>query len=120
LFFLQEIKGACDPINEDLVKILLGWSFLGLDVVGSLRGLSITDYNYECDLINNFVVPSGLFTKIHFKKLDHSLPLLNLYGPYADREEYWNHLLDNDCILSDSLIMGGDKNLTLNREEVWG
>jgi len=117
--FLQETMGACAPIIEDLVKIMLGWSLLGLDVVGSL-GCLIICYNSECNLTNRFVVPSGLFTQFYFKELDHSLPLLNLYGFYADREEFWKCLPNNDSILSDSLIIGRDLNLTLNREEVWG
>lgn len=43
--------GLYDLIIEEMVKLLPGWSFLGIDALGLSRGL-ITSYNANIVLIN--------------------------------------------------------------------
>jgi hypothetical protein len=83
--FLQETIEYYASIIKYLVKILLDWSFLGIDTIGTLGGaLLVTTQS----ILNNCIYfPSGLFTKIFSKELDHSFRLLNLYGPYVAHEE---------------------------------
>jgi hypothetical protein len=37
--FVQELMGHGDPIIEELVKLLRGWSFWGIDALGISGGL---------------------------------------------------------------------------------
>lgn len=49
-----------------------------------------------------------------------SLPLLNPYGPYEGKEQFWNNLCALNCLQCENLIIVGDLNLTIHREEIWG
>ena len=46
--------------------------------------------------------------------------ILNVYGPYRDRESFWDRALRGGLLGLQNLILGGDLNLTLNSSEIWG
>jgi hypothetical protein len=46
------------------------------------------------------------------KDLNKSLKLLNCYGPYFDREGFWEVVKKDGLINEPNLIMGGDLNFT--------
>eukprot|EP01018_Ginkgo_biloba_P018081 Gb_04379 [translate_table: standard] len=62
----------------------------------------------------------GLCTEVYCKGLGMTFTLLNVYGPYEEKQEYWANLLLTEWIKSKKLIIGGDLNLTLHRGEIWG
>lgn len=62
-----------------------------------------------------------MFTRKFFCKiLGHTSTILNVYGPYEGKQEFWDRLLSLQCLKTRKLIVGGDINLTLNRGEVQG
>jgi hypothetical protein len=61
----------------------------------------------------------GLCTEVYNKDLEISLSLLNLYGLDEGKENFWDNLYINNCLWSDNLIIRGNLNFTLNREEIW-
>jgi hypothetical protein len=71
-------------------------------------------------LTNSFFVTSGLVTEVYCKILGYSLCVLNVYGPYEGKQEYWNRLLTSHCIRSKNLVVGGDLNLTMRKERFGG
>lgn len=46
--------------------------------------------------------------------------LLNIYGPYINRRDYWENLRQQAFWKDDSLIVGGDLNFILSNRERWG
>jgi hypothetical protein len=46
--------------------------------------------------------------------------MLNCYGPYKDRDIFWQWSKESGCLANDSIIIEGDLNLTLSIEEIWG
>jgi len=46
--------------------------------------------------------------------------IINVYAPYHSRVEFWNHLLQLLLTNSNNLILGGDLNFTIRREEYLG
>ena len=56
----------------------------------------------------------------HFKGFDGVLKLLNVYGPYKDRQSFWDHIYKLGLLNLENLILGGDLNFTLGTSEVWG
>ena len=48
------------------------------------------------------------------------LCFINLYGPYIDREVFWNNLSVMDCFICPYLVFGGDLKFSLGLSEIWG
>ena len=48
------------------------------------------------------------------------LHILNVYGPYRDRELFWDNALRGGLLNLSHLVIGGDLNLTLRSSEIWG
>jgi len=47
------------------------------------------------------------------KELGKVFNIINLYGPYSDRKALWENLILQGSLRRDSVIIGGDLNLTL-------
>ena len=46
--------------------------------------------------------------------------ILNVYGPYLNRADFWDSLLKMEIFDDRELVLGGDLNLSLGVSEVWG
>ena len=65
-------------------------------------------------------MPSGLCVVLHSIELQLDLTFINMYGPYSDREFFWNNLSGMDCFKCPYLVFGGDLNFALGMSEIWG
>ena len=45
---------------------------------------------------------------------------MNIYGPYLDKERFWNNIFSLDCLKNSKLIIGGDLNFSVGFSEIWG
>ena len=62
----------------------------------------------------------GLCVSLFSTELKVDLCFVNVYGPYVERETFWNNLLDLECLKCAKLILGGDLNYSLGLSEIWG
>ena len=62
----------------------------------------------------------SLCVVLHSIELQLDLNFINLYGPYLDREFFWNQLSGMDCFNCPYLVFGGDLNFSLGLSEIWG
>ena len=46
--------------------------------------------------------------------------IMNIYGPYNNRVEFWDSFKKIDISRKENLIIGGDLNFTLGAHEIWG
>lgn len=83
------------------------------------RGI-ILGWNTNVVLSNVFSINSSLFTKVFCKSLGFFLSIINVYGSYDGCHNFWDSLFSSQSVKYDSLVIGGDMNLTLNYIEVWG
>jgi hypothetical protein len=60
-----------------------------VDANGLSRGL-ITNWNSSISLINCFYVHFGLCMSFKCEELNLEVSILNLYGPYLHKHEFWN------------------------------
>ena len=49
-----------------------------------------------------------------------NLTIVNIYGPYTNRSEFWDSFKKSGFIKEINLIIGGDLNFTLGAHEIWG
>jgi hypothetical protein len=111
--------GVGDPFLRDMIKILARWDLCALDEEGASRGI-ITGRSINFSLINSFVVILGLCTKLHYKNLGLALTLHNVCDPYEDKKVFLSKLFSTRWVKVENLIIGGNLNLILNQDEVWG
>ena len=56
----------------------------------------------------------------HFKDFNFPVSCFNYYGPYNNREVFWNRVEASGFLNYPNLILDGDLNFTLSEVEVWG
>jgi hypothetical protein len=117
--FIQELMGSGDSLVRDLRNMFVYWEFIALDAQIFLGGL-ITSWSSKLILFNSFIVFSSLCTNFFSHSFGMNLSLMNIYGPYEGKEEFWSNFLSHQWIKFENLILGGDLNFTLNRGEIWG
>ena len=61
---------------------------------------------------------SGLCASVFSIELNMEVCFVNIYGPYIDREDFWNFLLKLNCLKCDKLILGGDLNFSMGLSEI--
>lgn len=71
-------------------------------------------------VLNSFSACYVLGFEVHLEELDCSLLILNIYGPYENKFEFWQSLMRKDFTKVSNVIVGGDLNFTLSFEEIWG
>lgn len=60
----------------------------------------------------------GLDIFAHSMEMD--IHIINVYGPCADRANYWRTLLESKLLLADNIILRGDLNFSMGFCESWG
>ena len=62
----------------------------------------------------------GILLEVCFRILGQSFSILTYYGPYKERESFWNWL-ESSCLLGiNDLILAGELKFSLSPGEVWG
>jgi len=120
IIILQEMLGLVDHIYCVLQSLKPEWNFQSLDVMGRSGGLAL-GFN-PCTIhlkacwggagfigMDNFSIYFGM-----------DLRIVNIYGPFHNKEAFWNHLLNLSIINSDNIILGGDLNFSIGFGESWG
>ena len=70
-------------------------------------------------LLNSWAMDSGLCVSLYSTELKMDLCFVNVYGPYVEREGFWNNLLDFVHLNCTKLILGGDLNFSLGFSKTW-
>jgi hypothetical protein len=61
-----------------------------------------------------------LGTSLLSLEIGKELTYLNLYGPYSNRMEYWEHFFNSSWLHRGMVVLGGDLNFSLGASEIWG
>jgi hypothetical protein len=101
---------------------LLNYSLTGFSVGWTQWTFWWTAFGLESckDDFYAYLTPAGILLEGLVKDLNKSLKLLNCYGPYSDREAFWETLKKDGLFNEHNLVMGGDLNFTTSCREVWG
>jgi hypothetical protein len=112
--------GEGEAIVRLLESLFKQWSFLGVDVNGRSRGMTIRWKQNSAKILKYWGFESGMGVEACIVNLGEVLQILNFYGSYVDRVPFWEALLRKSFFQSDAIILGGDLNLSLGVSEVWG
>ena len=101
------------PIIHAFSKLLPNWELCSISASGLSGGL-LTAWNPQKVRCLAFETVVGILVKADFRGMNSQLDILNFYGPYHDREFFWDRVLRGGLLNSPNLILGGDLNLTMN------
>jgi len=117
---LQETFGDSVPVVKTLKSLFSGWMFATVDARGRLGGLATGWKKTNCNLEIFWGFASGIGLTILSTDLGRSLTIINVYGPYQDRQRYWNSLAECSWFRGKDLILGGDLNFSLGASKLSG
>lgn len=92
VIFLQETMGTREVIKGVLHSLLPGLDFMVLDAKDRSGGVATGWRVASCHLINSWGSKSCLGTDVFFQDLNLEFHLLNVYGPYLNKEAFWDCL----------------------------
>ena len=107
VIFLQETMFDGSVLVKEMESLLRYWHFIFVDAKGRSGGLLLGWRTRKFLLLNAWSMNSGLCAVMHSFEMQLELCFLNLYGPYSDREAFWNNLSDKDCFNFPNLVVGG-------------
>ena len=119
MILLQETTCSSFPALHAFSKLLPSWEFCAISASGLSRGL-LTAWDPHRVRCCAFATMVGILVKAVFHGLHTPLDILNCYGPYRDRDIFWDKALRGGLLNSPNLIVGGDLNLTMSAFETWG
>ena len=96
---------------------LKNWSFFSLDLDGLSRGL-ISAWNPSLKAISSIAQKNVISVELEFKEFNMVWKVLNVNGPYADRNSFWDNMLVSGIMPHSPFILGGDMNFTSSISEV--
>ena len=100
---------------SDIISILQDPPFLGVlcDQCVYISGDILTTWNLHKVKCRAFHTCTGLLVQVSIRGMSAPISILNVYGPYRDREPFWEKALCGGLLSIPNLVLGGDLNLTL-------
>lgn len=120
IILLQETLGTWDCIKLALEALCPSWSFEALAARGRSGGLTIGWRCRVCRAVHVWGFDSGMGLYFFSEVMGQSYTILNIYGPYHNRDPFWESLLNKSFLKGKEVILGGDLNLYFGATEVWG
>ena len=119
MILLQETMCSSYPALHAFSKLLPTWEFCAISASGLSGGL-LTAWNPHRVKYHVFETCAGILVKASFHDLSTPFSILNVYGPYRNRELFWEKAHRRGLLSIPNLVMGGDLNLILNTSKIWG
>ena len=119
LILLQEKMCSDLPALISISKFLPSWEYCAVSARGLSGGL-LSAWNprsIKCKAYHTF---AGILLQAHVRGLSFPLNILNVYGPYKNRIQFWDNTLSGGLLNLPNLVLAGDLNLTLSPSEVCG
>jgi exonuclease III len=92
VIFLQETMGVSESVVSVLESLLPGWDFAAVDARGRSGGLATGWLLKKCNCESVWGFESGIGLNFFSTDLGRSMTIVNIYGPYLDRQRYWNSI----------------------------
>ena len=119
LVLVQETMAKASKACNYFLRLFPGWEVCVVDAVGRSGGLLCIWNPDVCDL-SPFSLRSGILLVGRLKGCSEIIKIINIYGPFRDREGFWDQLADSGLLRDGHVILGGDLKFTLSTKEFWG
>ena len=116
---VQETMASADRACAYFQRMFPGWKVVAIGAVGLSGGVLCAWNPRVCDL-KAFSSSAGILLKGVFRGCNTAVKIFNVYGPFRDREAFWDRLANCGILKDPALILLGDLNFTLSPTEIWG
>ena len=106
-------------VIEVFSKIVGNWHMSAVDANGKSGGL-FSSWNPKKANFDAFHSVAGIILQGKLFNSDQVVKVVNCYGPYLNRLQYWNLIKAGGLLNERGLILGGDLNFTVSARETWG
>ena len=90
-----------------------------MDATGLSSGL-LSSWNPLLIRCKDFISFVGILLKANFKGFNEAFSIINCYGPYSHRIDFWEKVGTGVLFNLPNLLLAGDLNFTLSSFEIWG
>ena len=119
MILIQETMCSSSPALLTISKILPKWEYCAISASGLSGGL-LTAWNPLLIKCKAFHTCADILVQASVRGMAIPISVLNVYGPYIDREHFWAMALRGGLLSTPNLVLGGDLNITLYASEIWG
>ena len=119
IVFLQETMMSGLVACDFFLKLCPNWYVSAIDACGDSGG-TLVGWNPTVADLRAYNTGAGFLLFGNLKGFEVPVHLLNVYGPYSHRVNFWNDILTTGIISLPNLILVGDLNFTWSAAEVWG
>ena len=98
-------KSMCDGqvIVAELELLIKGWKFVYVDVKGKSCAL-LLGWKVNCfHFLNAWAVVSAISVFLHSIEFKMPFWFVNIYGPYMEREGFWNNIFLKSALRNQTL-----------------
>ena len=92
MILLQETMCSTYPALLAFSKLLPKWEFCAISAFGLSGGL-LTAWDPLKVRCHAYEIVAGILVKADFRGMNSQLEILNCYGPYRDRDIFWDRVL---------------------------
>eukprot|EP00253_Pinus_taeda_P011881 PITA_11881 len=103
-----------------LNSLLPGWVFIASDASSHSGGLAIGYKECRVKILNHWGLKNVLGLEVLSPYFPFPLTIVNVYGPCQSRDSFWDELMSKSVMNNPMMILGGDLNFSLGRNEAWG
>ena len=103
----QETMTGQYPALYAFTKLCPSWEFCALSFVG-LSGGILSGWNSKNIKCKAFQTVAGILLKASIWGSSLKLSILNYYGPYLNRDSFWNAAASGGLLSLPNLILAGD------------
>ena len=119
VILLQETMTSSYPALLAFSKLFPGWEFCAISSFSLSRGI-LSRWILKLLKCKAYHTVAGILLKAMIRGSSFSLSILICYGPYLNREHFWNSVANGGLLSLPNLILAGDLNFTLNASKIWG
>lgn len=113
LVLIQESMCLSQKVVEFFIRLFPGGKVSATGATGLSWDLLVA-WNPLVWNLKPFFTYASIILEGRIRGLDAHFHVLNYYGPYLNREVFWNYVESNDILQLPNLIMGADLNLTMD------
>jgi len=106
MILLQETMCSTYPALLAFSKLLPSWEFCAISASGLSGGL-LTAWNPCLVRCRAYETITGILVKAKFRGMNAPLVILNCYGPYRNRDIFWEKVHRGELLNTPNLILGG-------------
>jgi hypothetical protein len=86
---------------------------MGIDANGHSGALALGWLPSKIIIINSWALDSTIGADIQIEGMGFDFRIVNIYGPYDTRNDFWESIFKNPLLQANNTILGGDINFSL-------